>query len=167
MGDAEDFEASPGSPRIYELVQDAPKGASKPGIGNANTIWAWPEVVDFLKVAGQPVPGPWPPHQEKRPEPEVAAAEPTAVAEPAQEAADIARKRGDSPDRLAYRPGGGTGEQAGGAAAPAPAAGYTSFRDRDAFQRGGLRPGRAPAGGSEEKGVVWKGGSLKDLGPGE
>jgi hypothetical protein len=33
------------------------------------TIWAWPEVVDMLKIAGQPVPGPWPPHQVPRPDP--------------------------------------------------------------------------------------------------
>ncbi len=78
----EDFKASPGSPRIYELVEDHPK-AGKLG-DNRNTIWAWPEVVDMLKVAGQPVPGPWPPHQQRRPEPEEAL-EPTAVREPSRE----------------------------------------------------------------------------------
>jgi hypothetical protein len=26
--------------------------------------------MDYLKVAGQPVAGPWPPHQEPRPDPE-------------------------------------------------------------------------------------------------
>jgi len=33
-------------------------------------VWAWPELIDYLKIAGQPVPGPWPPHQEPRPNPE-------------------------------------------------------------------------------------------------
>lgn len=163
MGDDEEFEASPGSPRIYELIQDAPKTGSHPKVGAANTIWAWPEVVDFLKIAGQPVPGPWPPHQEQRPDPSVTGAEPTAVAEPAQEAADIARKRGDDAGAISYRRG-------GEGAAPAEsmtAAERLAYNDREAYQRGGLRPGRGPAGGAEEKGVVWKGGSLKDLKPGE
>lgn len=169
MGD-DDFEASPGSPRIYELIQDAPKTGSHPKVGAANTIWAWPEVVDFLKIAGQPVPGPWPPHQEQRPDPTVSAAEPTAVAEPAQEAADIARKRGDAaPGVLSYRRGGETAQPAAPAAEESTmtSAERAAYNDREAFQRGGLRPGRGPAGATEEKGVVWKGGSLKDLKPGE
>ena len=29
-----------------------------------------PQFIDFLKVAGQPVQGPWPPHQEPRPDPD-------------------------------------------------------------------------------------------------
>ena len=66
---------SQGNPRIYELIEDAPKTGKSP------TIWAWPEVTDWFKVAGQPVPGPWPPHQEPRPEPE-AESLPEAVAEP-------------------------------------------------------------------------------------
>jgi len=33
-------------------------------------VWAWPQFIDFLKVAGQPVQGPWPPHQEPRPDPD-------------------------------------------------------------------------------------------------
>lgn len=162
MGEDEEFVASPGSPRIYELIQDAPKTGSHPKVGAANTIWAWPEVVDFLKVAGQPVPGPWPPHQEQRPDPSVAAAEPTAVAEPAQEAADIARKRGDS-GIMSYRPGGGSTESGAGAAAAGASEDRTSYRDQDAFKRGGLRPGRGPASGKDPGHVVWKGGSLKDL----
>ena len=28
------------------------------------------ELIDYLKVAGQPVAGPWPPHQQPRPDPE-------------------------------------------------------------------------------------------------
>jgi hypothetical protein len=55
---------SKGNPRLYELIEHAPKAGKSP------TVWAWPELIDYLKVAGQPVPGPWPPHQEPRPNPE-------------------------------------------------------------------------------------------------
>jgi hypothetical protein len=65
---------SRGNPRIYELIENAPKTGKSP------TIWAWPEVVDWLRIAGQPVPGPWPPHQEPRPDPEEESL-PQAVAE--------------------------------------------------------------------------------------
>jgi hypothetical protein len=54
---------SQGNPRMYELIENAPKTGKSP------TIWAWPAIVDYLKVAGQPVAGPWPPHQEPRPDP--------------------------------------------------------------------------------------------------
>lgn len=66
---------SQGNPRLYELVEHAPKTGKSP------TIWAWPEVIDFFRVAGQPVPGPWPPHQTPRPEPEEESL-PTAVPDP-------------------------------------------------------------------------------------
>ena len=39
------------------------------------------ELIDYLKIAGQPVPGPWPPHQEPRPDPEEDSL-PVAVADP-------------------------------------------------------------------------------------
>ena len=55
---------SRGNPRLYELVENAPKEGKSP------TVWAWPELIDYLKIAGQPVAGPWPPHQEPRPDPE-------------------------------------------------------------------------------------------------
>jgi len=55
---------SRGNPRLYELVENAPKTGKSP------TVWAWPQLIDYLKVAGQPVAGPWPPHQEPRPDPE-------------------------------------------------------------------------------------------------
>jgi hypothetical protein len=55
---------SHGNPRLYELIEHAPKTGKSP------TVWAWPELIDYLKIAGQPVPGPWPPHQEPRPNPE-------------------------------------------------------------------------------------------------
>jgi hypothetical protein len=92
MGDQYDMEASPGSPRIYELIQDAPKEGKSP------TIWAWPEVVDMLKVAGQPVPGPWPPHQRPRPDPEAEEGA-VAVREPDEEARHIEMRRGMRPGR--------------------------------------------------------------------
>ncbi|HEX3965437.1 MAG TPA: hypothetical protein VHZ03_53805 [Trebonia sp.] len=57
---------SKGNPRLYEAIEDAPKTNAS----GAPTVWAWPQVVDFLKVAGQPVAGPWPPHQEPRPDPD-------------------------------------------------------------------------------------------------
>jgi hypothetical protein len=69
---------SRGNPRIFELIENAPKTGKSP------TIWAWPEVVDWLRIAGQPVPGPWPPHQQPRPNPEEESL-PVAVAEPARE----------------------------------------------------------------------------------
>src|SRR5262245_28181568 len=52
-----------GNPRLYELIEHAPKTGSSP------TIWAWPQIVDYFKVAAQPVQGPWPPNQEPRPDP--------------------------------------------------------------------------------------------------
>jgi hypothetical protein len=55
---------SSGGRRMFELVETAPKEGSSP------TVWAWPQFIDFLKVAGQPVQGPWPPHQEARPDPD-------------------------------------------------------------------------------------------------
>jgi hypothetical protein len=69
---------SKGNPRIYELIESRPKTGKSP------TIFAWPEVVDWLRVAGQPVPGPWPPHQQPRPNPEEESL-PVAVAEPRSE----------------------------------------------------------------------------------
>ncbi len=67
---------SSGNPRLYELIEHAPKTGKSP------TVWAWPELIDYLKIAGQPVPGPWPPHQEPRPDPEMDTL-PTAVADTA------------------------------------------------------------------------------------
>ena len=51
------------NPRIFELIEHSPKTGTSP------TIWAWPQIIDYLKVAGQPVQGPWPPHQQPRPDP--------------------------------------------------------------------------------------------------
>src|ERR1700735_5451623 len=66
---------SRGNPRLFELIEHAPKTGKSP------TIWAWPEIIDYLKTAGQPVPGPWPPHQEPRPDPEEDSL-PVAIVEP-------------------------------------------------------------------------------------
>jgi len=67
---------SKGNPRLYELIENAPKTGKSP------TVWAWPQLIDYLKVAAQPVQGPWPPHQHPRPDPE-AESLPVAVADPA------------------------------------------------------------------------------------
>ena len=63
------------NPRLFELIEDAPKTSAR-----APTVWAWPQLVDYLKIAGQPVSGPWPPHQEPRPDPDYESG-PQAVAE--------------------------------------------------------------------------------------
>src|SRR5689334_19315233 len=67
---------SRGNPRLYELVEHSPKEGKSP------TVWAWPELMDYLKIAGQPVSGPWPPHQEPRPDPDYESL-PVAVPDPA------------------------------------------------------------------------------------
>src|ERR1700728_4122261 len=67
---------SQGNPRMFELVENAPKAGKSP------TVWAWPQLMDYLKIAGQPVAGPWPPHQEPRPDPEYDSG-PVAVPDPA------------------------------------------------------------------------------------
>jgi hypothetical protein len=83
---------SQGNPRLYELIEHAPKTGKSP------TVWAWPELIDYLKIAGQPVPGPWPPHQEPRPNPEEDTL-PVAVADPHAERA--ATPHAENPDRPA------------------------------------------------------------------
>ena len=77
---------SRGNPRLYELIEHAPKTGKSP------TVWAWPELVDYLKIAGQPVAGPWPPHQEPRPDPDYESM-PVAVPDPESSP----RSAGDSP----------------------------------------------------------------------
>lgn len=52
-----------GERRMFELIEGAPR------TGRSPTIWAWPQITEYLKVAAQPVAGPWPPHQEPRPDP--------------------------------------------------------------------------------------------------
>jgi hypothetical protein len=66
---------SKGNPRLYEVIENAPKTGTSP------TVWAFPQLVEYLKVAAQPVQGPWPPHQQPRPDPE-AESMPVAVADP-------------------------------------------------------------------------------------
>jgi hypothetical protein len=107
-----------GNPRIFELIEGAPKVNKNP---TSPTIWAWPEVVDMLKIAGQPVPGPWPPHQVPRPDP---APEEIPVAVPEKRQPDSMRPRNlqadDTVEGVTYTntPGG----RSRPAAAPAPAA---------------------------------------------
>ena len=38
--------------------------------GVSPTVWAWPQFTEYTKVAAQPVQGPWPPHQNPRPDPD-------------------------------------------------------------------------------------------------
>src|ERR1700752_4411596 len=66
------------NPRLYELIENAPKTGKSP------TVWAWPQLIDYLKIAGQPVSGPWPPHQEPRPDPDYESG-PQAVPDPRSE----------------------------------------------------------------------------------
>ena len=67
-----------GNHRIYELIENAPRE----GTGKSPTIFAFSQLVDFFKVAGQPVQGPWPPHQQPRPDPTEVEAGPIAVPDP-------------------------------------------------------------------------------------
>jgi hypothetical protein len=53
-----------GTPRLFALIENSPKTGGSP------TVWAWPQLTEFLKVASQPVQGPWPAHQEPRPNPD-------------------------------------------------------------------------------------------------
>jgi hypothetical protein len=53
-----------GNPRFFALIENSPKTGKSP------TVWAWPQLTEYLKVAGQPVQGPWPPDQEARPDPD-------------------------------------------------------------------------------------------------
>jgi hypothetical protein len=71
------------NPRMYALIEGAPRTGTSP------TIWAWPQITEYLKVAGQPVAGPWPPHQEPRPDPTDEGL-PVAVPEP-----DVADRRAE------------------------------------------------------------------------
>jgi hypothetical protein len=73
---------SAGNPRLYEVIENAPK------TGRSPTVWAWPQLIDYLKVAGQPVQGPWPPHQHPRPDPIEVESGPIAVPDPGEHASD-------------------------------------------------------------------------------
>lgn len=78
---------SRGNPRLYELIEHSPKTGKSP------TIWSWPQMVEYLKVAGQPVQGPWPPHQEPRPDPTDESL-PVAVPDPQSTSRDTAGEPG-------------------------------------------------------------------------
>jgi hypothetical protein len=62
---------------MAELFKDAPKTGKSP------TVFAFPQLVEYLGVAGQPVQGPWPPHQEPRPDPTDIDEAPVAIRDPA------------------------------------------------------------------------------------
>ncbi|GAB6984338.1 hypothetical protein [Nocardioides pyridinolyticus] len=70
---------SRGNPRMYELIENAPRTGASP------TVFAFPQLVEFMKIAGQPVAGPWPPHQQPRPDPTDIDSLPVAIADPAAE----------------------------------------------------------------------------------
>ena len=95
---------SQGNPRLYELIEHAPKTGKSP------TVWAWPELIDYLKIAGQPVAGPWPPHQEPRPDPEYDS-QPVAVPDPEAQQPG----RGSGAAGTAAATGGGTDSAAASA----------------------------------------------------
>jgi hypothetical protein len=76
---------SQGNPRLYELIEHAPKTGKSP------TVWAWPELIDYLKIAGQPVSGPWPPNQQPRPDPDYESL-PVAVPDPHSQPVTSARQ---------------------------------------------------------------------------
>ena len=38
---------SAGNPRMYELIENAPREGKSP------TVWAWPQFTEFLKVANE------------------------------------------------------------------------------------------------------------------
>ncbi len=61
---------SQGNPRLYELFESQPDVKHNEPDKGSPSIRSWPEIMDYLKVAGQPVQGPWPPHQRPRPDPE-------------------------------------------------------------------------------------------------
>ena len=65
---------SRGNPRQSELFENVPKTGK-------STVFAWPQLIDYLKVAAQPVQGPWPPHQQPRPDPD-AESMPVAIPDP-------------------------------------------------------------------------------------
>jgi hypothetical protein len=86
-----------GTPRIFALIEHVPKESA----GKSPSIWAWPQVVDMFKVAGQPVPGPWPPHQDLRPDPEM---ETTPVAVPEQRTRPVGRSTPQPQQRSTPQP---------------------------------------------------------------
>ena len=114
---------SQGNPRLYELVEHAPKTGKSP------TVWAWPELMDYLKIAGQPVAGPWPPHQEPRPDPDYESL-PVAVPDPESGTGtrpDVGPRPGPQAD-AGPRPGtrSGTGQRTGPQADAGPRPGTRS-----------------------------------------
>jgi hypothetical protein len=122
----------------------------------------------MLKIAGQPVPGPWPPHQEKRPDPSLEPGEAVAVAEPEQELRDIARKRGDEPtpeESANYARWRKSGERPDYGSAASSPGGYGKPALSDAEIAKAHQQAVGPKDIWRDTKSVWKGGSLKDLDP--
>jgi hypothetical protein len=114
---------SRGNPRLYELIEHAPKTGKSP------TVWAWPELIDYLKVAGQPVAGPWPPHQQPRPDPEEDSL-PVAVADPESgRLAEPPSRPGPAPE-----PASAADRAADSAGDPVPDLGPESVTERESEQ---------------------------------
>ena len=59
---------STGTARATHAFTSFSRMRRKPARARRSSLF--PELIDFLKVAGQPVQGPWPPHQQPRPDPE-------------------------------------------------------------------------------------------------
>jgi hypothetical protein len=83
---------------MYELIENAPKTGKSP------TVWAFPQLVEYLKVAGQPVQGPWPPHQEPRPDPTAVDSGPVAVPDPQSTTQSTTQSRAQSTTQPVVRP---------------------------------------------------------------
>jgi hypothetical protein len=77
---------------MAELFKDAPKTGKSP------TVFAFPQLVEYLGVAGQPVQGPWPPHQEPRPDPTDIEGTPVAIPDPASRPAPPPTPDAPTPD---------------------------------------------------------------------
>jgi hypothetical protein len=106
------------NPRMFELIEHVPETGKSP------TVWAWPQLVDYLKVAGQPVSGPWPPHQEPRPDPDyesgpVAIPDPQAAARPRPRQEPGTREEPGAREEPGTRGEPGPREEPGGATAAA------------------------------------------------
>jgi hypothetical protein len=86
------------NPRMAELFKDAPKTGKSP------TVFAFPQLVEYLTVAGQPVQGPWPPHQQPRPDPTDIEGTPVAIPDPASAPPTPASRSDSAPDLPDVRP---------------------------------------------------------------
>ena len=140
---------SRGNPRLYELIEHAPKTGKSP------TVWAWPELIDYLKVAGQPVAGPWPPHQQPRPDPEEDSL-PVAVPDPESRPAAVRQEAPDADARTLTRAPRTPGGSYVSVAVPVRGAAVARRGDQPAARRRRLRQGagRRPEPGSADEAAL-------------